>query len=62
MNEIEEMLEKVQKEKKFINNELYDIFSHMQMNGTYAGRIIDGVNWAFDNLKVALDKLKEQEK
>ena len=54
---------KIKEKKEFINNELYDIFSNLSISETpRADKIIEEINWAFDNLKVALDKLKEQEK
>ena len=54
---------KIKEKKEFINNELNDIFSNLSISKTpRADKIIEEINWAFDNLKVALDKLKEQEK
>jgi len=59
MSKYKEFIATVDENLRVINQELFDIFSIMQMNGTHAGMITERIEWAHGKLK-GITELHEQ--
>jgi len=59
MSKYKKFIATVDENLRVINQELFDIFSIMQMNGTHAGMITERIEWAHGKLK-GITELHEQ--